>query len=239
LRMAPRFIIEVPTKMRWFSSRGRGGGGKGNIFGKKVEDKSPLRNGDLVKMLLRQQKKRSTSDVTVRLVLSELEIEGTATKKGMETTTLEQAMAIARNNAIDLVGVSLSQDPPVVKVMDYAKKEYDALKALKQKKKEQKEKGLGDPNAKLPLKEFKFRAGIAENDLMRKINNMKTYLVKGHRCQVMITSAFRYRREDQNAVKTTMARVVEKVTDCANEPIIKKGNQQHTAFLLTPKKATN
>ena len=51
----------------------------------------------------------------------------------------------------------------------------------------------------LATKEIKFKAGISTADLERKVGNIISYLVKGHTCQVTVTSAFR-RAIQNNAI---------------------------------------
>jgi len=188
----------------------------------------PIINDSLVGALTAREQ-NSADHVQVRLILPELEgFEGK-----MDITSLSHAIAIARAHDLDLVGVNLQQSPPVVKVLDHAKAEYDAAKALKLRQRAKKEKGMLSESEQ-PMKEFKFRAGIADNDLERKVSNMKSYLQKGHPCQVTITSAIRYRREDADAVNTTMIRIIDLVKDSAQEPQVKKGNEQYMSFLLRP-----
>jgi len=57
------------------------------------------------------------------------------------------------------------------------------------------------------------QAGIEDNDLNRKVQNMISYLKKGHPCQVAITSNRRHLRQDSDAVITTLGRVSELIGD--------------------------
>ena len=70
-------------------------------------------------------------------------------------------------------------EPPVVKVVDLQKLLY------KESKKSSNNVSSGAANQK-SVKEFQFRTGIEVHDMQRKIDNMISYLRKGHACQVMI-----------------------------------------------------
>eukprot|EP00591_Stephanopyxis_turris_P013195 CAMPEP_0195534132 /NCGR_PEP_ID=MMETSP0794_2-20130614/41866_1 /TAXON_ID=515487 /ORGANISM="Stephanopyxis turris, Strain CCMP 815" /LENGTH=66 /DNA_ID=CAMNT_0040666891 /DNA_START=496 /DNA_END=692 /DNA_ORIENTATION=+ len=60
----------------------------------------------------------------------------------MEVITLERALAMSKTLELDLVGVSLNQDIPVVKALNFAKMEYDAMK----KKKKEAQLAASGPN---------------------------------------------------------------------------------------------
>ena len=89
-----------------------------------------------------------------------------------------------------------------------------------------------------PLKEFKFRAGIADHDLERKANNMLQYLSKGHAIRVTLTARQRSLNEDAQAISTTLDRVKELIGDKAVEVRGMKANERKSYgnLLLHPNK---
>eukprot|EP00592_Proboscia_alata_P022727 CAMPEP_0194411048 /NCGR_PEP_ID=MMETSP0176-20130528/9158_1 /TAXON_ID=216777 /ORGANISM="Proboscia alata, Strain PI-D3" /LENGTH=146 /DNA_ID=CAMNT_0039212747 /DNA_START=399 /DNA_END=839 /DNA_ORIENTATION=- len=109
---------------------------------------------------------------------------------------------------MDLLGVNLKQEMPVCKVVDYSKMLFVAKKRKKQI--DAKNKAL--PSS-LPTKEIKFRAGIGQHDLERKINNTVAYLQKGHPCQITIMSKLFRVRENKNAVTETFDMIHELLKD--------------------------
>jgi len=142
---------------------------------------------------------------------------------------------------LDLMEVSLRQDIPVIKAVDYSRLLFEKSKQSKStgggKQKGKKGKGGGGG---LAMKEFKFKAGIADNDLERKAENMIKYLVKGHRCQVtIIASRFRL-RQDAAASAITLDRVRDILGEHVLEPKNKKRNEAGTyttmQFEPNPKK---
>ena len=59
----------------------------------------------------------------MRLVVDE----GRGNPSSIEVVSLLQAMETARDLDVDLIGIDLEQDPPVVKASDYTKLAYRAL----------------------------------------------------------------------------------------------------------------
>ena len=128
--------------------------------------------------------------------------------------TLNEAINISHELSLDLMEVTLKQDPPVIKAVDYDKWLYDQKKKLSKK---DSGSGGGGAISDRPLKEFKFRAGIADHDLERKTNNMLKYLGKGHAIRVTLTARQRSLNEDAQAISTTLDRVKELIGDRAVE----------------------
>ena len=134
-----------------------------------------------------------------------------------ELVSLSQAINIATICGVDLVGISLQQEIPVLRAVDFSKFLYEqSLKLNKQKKSIHK-------NMK-SNKEFTFRAGIDPNDLERKANNMISYLQKGHSCQIVITSKRRNLIMDQDVIQNTLERIQFHVGEYGNPQGILKTN---------------
>lgn len=209
----------------------RKGGGKGKQDG-------PLRNEHLVRFLLKSKKASSADSVQVRLVVDK----GAGSPPETDVASLQSAIDTANDLGLDLMEISLKQDIPVIKALDYSRLLFEKSKQSKSSgggKQKGGKKGKGGSGG-LAVKEFKFKAGIADNDLERKAENMIKYLVKGHRCQVtIIASRFRL-REDAAASATTLDRVRDILGEYVMEPKNKKGNEAGTyttmQFEPNPKK---
>jgi len=198
----PPFPINNKNNNNNFRKKGGGGGG-------------PLVNEHLIKRLLRKSRTDAQS-TQIRLVIDR----GADVKPDVELMSLRQAIAATGELGVDLVGINLQQEVPIVKAVDYNKLLYD-----ESKKKSVKGKGGMVISAQV-RKEFQFKAGIDENDLNRKVQNMISYLQKGHPCQVAITSNRRNLRQDSNAVVTTLDRVRELVGENGNQ----QGQMKKNAF---------
>lgn len=121
----------------------------------------------------------------------------------------------------DLVGVNLEQDIPVVRCVDYNKFLYEQNK----KGSDKKGGGSGATGGKKATKQFSFKAGIDDNDLERKANNMVSYLIKGHACQVTISSNRRNLNADKDVIETTLGRLKEIVGEDGSQQGKIKNNQ--------------
>lgn len=83
-----------------------------------------------------------------------------------------EALQLAREQELDLVEVSPNANPPVCKVVDWGKYNYQKTKQLQKQKK----------NAKNPeLKQIRSGLKIGEHDLEVKLNNAKKFLSAGHK----------------------------------------------------------
>jgi len=161
---------------------------------KKGKDTKGIMNENLISTLLKSGK--TMEETLVRLVIDQARDE----KSQISILSLKKAIEMSSALGVDLVGINLEQNPPVVKAVDYNKLLY-------------KESKKSSSSGMKSSKEFKFKAGIANNDLQRKANNMLTYLQKGHSCQVVFFSNRRNLMSDINAVETTLERVKELVGD--------------------------
>ncbi len=91
--------------------------------------------------------------------------------------TTKQALQLAEEQGVDLVEVSPKAAPPVCRLMDYGKYQYQQSKRQQEAKKKQ---------AQIQLKEVKFRPKTDEHDLQTKLNHIKRFLSKGDRCKVTL-----------------------------------------------------
>lgn len=90
---------------------------------------------------------------------------------------VRDALRIAEEQNLDLVEVAPNAEPPVCKVMDYSKYKYDQARKAKQARKNQ---------AKIEVKEMKFRPKIDKGDYETKKNHVLRFLKKGARVKVTI-----------------------------------------------------
>ena len=208
------------------------GGGKGKPDG-------PLRNEHLVRYLLKSKKASSPESVQVRLVVDK----GGGNPPETDVVSLQSAMDTSNDLGLDLMEITLKQDVPVIKAVDYSRLLFEKSKQSKSagggaQKRGRKRRTVGAGG--LPVKEFKFKAGIADNDLERKAENMIKYLIKGHSCQVTIMASRFRLRQDAAASATTLDRVREILGEHVLEPKNRKGNEAGTyttmQFEPNPKK---
>ncbi len=87
------------------------------------------------------------------------------------------ALQMATTAGLDLVEVSPTAEPPVVRVMDYGKFLFEQNKKSHSAKKKQKQ---------IQVKEVKFRPGTDENDYQVKLRNLIRFLTEGDKAKVTL-----------------------------------------------------
>lgn len=88
-----------------------------------------------------------------------------------------QALQLAQDAALDLVEVSPTADPPVVRVMDFGKYLFEQNKKAHSAKRKQKQ---------IQVKEVKFRPGTDEGDYQVKLRNLTRFLTEGDKAKVTL-----------------------------------------------------
>jgi translation initiation factor IF-3 len=91
--------------------------------------------------------------------------------------TRAEALALALSQALDLVEVSPTAEPPVCRVMDFGKFLFEQNKKAHAAKRKQKQ---------IQVKEVKFRPGTDENDYQIKLRNIIRFLTEGDKAKVTL-----------------------------------------------------
>lgn len=89
------------------------------------------------------------------------------------------AQLIAREQGVDLVEIAANANPPVVKVIDWGKYQYQKMKEEAKNRKKAREK-------QSELKTIKVGLKISDNDLNIKIRKIKEFLADGDRVKIVI-----------------------------------------------------
>mgnify|MGYP001392157282 CR=1 FL=1 len=88
-----------------------------------------------------------------------------------------EALQLASDASLDLVEVSPTADPPVVRVMDFGKFLFEQNKKAHSAKRKQKQ---------IQVKEVKFRPGTDEGDYQVKLRNLVRFLTEGDKAKVTL-----------------------------------------------------
>ena len=88
-----------------------------------------------------------------------------------------QAIAMAKEEGLDLIEIAPEANPPVCKIIDMGKFKYDAQKKANKAKKKQKI---------VSLKEIKLRPVTGTHDYEFKVKNAKKFIVKGDKVKFTI-----------------------------------------------------
>ncbi len=125
----------------------------------------------------------------------------------------------AKEAGLDLVEISAGANPPVVKIIDWGKYQYQKMKEQAKAKKKAKSS---------ELKQIRLGLKIGENDLNIKIRKINEFLEDGDRVKVMLV--FRGREMAHKEVGVDlMNKIIEKLGD----QVIVDGKSQMSGRNLT------
>lgn len=111
--------------------------------------------------------------------------------------SLKEALAHAEAANLDLIEISPSAVPPVAKVMDYGKYQYE----LKKKAKEVKAK-----SHVTETKAVQVKIGTGEHDLHLKAKRAAEWLLEGHRVKIDLFLWGRYKSMEESFLKERLDR---------------------------------
>jgi translation initiation factor IF-3 len=119
---------------------------------------------------------------------------------------LERAREQAAQAQLDLVEVAPRARPPVVRIMDWGKYQYEQQKAAKEARKKQ---------HTYDVKELKFRPKTDDHDLDFKVRNARRFLNKGKHVRITVRFRAREMRRPENGQRV-LDQVAERLEDVAS-----------------------
>ena len=136
------------------------------------------------------------------------------------------AMKAARDAGLDLIEISPNANPPVCKLADFGKYQYEQNKKAHEARKHQ--KGT-------QIKEVKFRPSTAEHDYQVRKNQIVDFLSKGYKVKAMI---FHRGREmaHQDVGRAKMTRLLKEIEEHALVEFGPRMEANILLALLAPKK---
>ena len=141
--------------------------------------------------------------------------------------TPEEALRIARSKDLDLVEVAPTAEPPVCRIMNYGKFQYQKSKRAHEAKKHQKQ---------VVVKEVKFRPRTEEHDFQFKKNNIVRFLEEGNKAKA--TVVFRGREVTHQEIgRRLMDRLVAALTEVAEIEREPRMEGYAMVALFAPKKS--
>ncbi len=113
--------------------------------------------------------------------------------------SLPEALKAAETAGLDLIEISPNAVPPVAKVMDYGKFQYE------QKKRE----SVARSKAKVSeTKEVQIKVGTGENDMRLKAKKAAEWLAEGHRVRAELFLKGRYKGMEEAFLKTRLEKFI-------------------------------
>ena len=139
---------------------------------------------------------------------------------------VEEALALAEEDGLDLVEIAPNGEPPVCRIMDYGKYRFEQAKKNQAAKKKQKV---------THVKEVKFRPGTEEADYQVKMRNVRRFIEEGDK--VKITLRFRGREMAHQEIGVAM---LQRIRDSLEEEVIveqwPKMEGRQMVMLVSPRK---
>ena len=132
---------------------------------------------------------------------SELRVIG-AQGENLGVLTLSAGLAAAKVAGLDLIEISPQAVPPVAKIADYGKFEYERGK---------KEKAVRAKAKTSETKEVQIKVGTGENDMMLKARKAAEWLEEGHRGRAELFLKGRYKGMDEAFLKERLARFLGRI----------------------------
>lgn len=109
--------------------------------------------------------------------------------------SLDEALRVAKEAKLDLIEISPGAKPPVAKVMDYGKFQYETSK----------KKSAAKAKAKVSeTKEVQIKVGTGENDMLLKAKKAAQWLSDGHRVRAELFLKGRYKGMGADFLKTRL-----------------------------------
>lgn len=140
--------------------------------------------------------------------------------------SLEDAQARADDAELDLVEIVPTAEPPVCRVMDYGKFQFEQSKKKHAAKKKQKQ---------IHVKEVKFRPGTEQGDYEVKLRNITRFL--NHGDKVKVTLRFRGREMAHQELGSRMlSRIEADLTELAMVEQYPKLEGRQMVMVLAPKR---
>ena len=126
----------------------------------------------------------------------------------------KEAQLLANEQGVDLVEIAANANPPVVKIIDWGKYQYQKMKEDAKNRKKAREK-------QSELKQMKIGLKISDNDLNIKVRKMRGFLDDGDRVKILII--FRGR---EMAHKEIGNELLNRVVELLGEAIVIEGKPQ-------------
>ena len=139
---------------------------------------------------------------------------------------LPEALTIARSMDLDLVEVAGGANPPVCRIMDFAKFKYEEQQRAKESRKKA---------TNITVKEMKYRPKISIGDFDTKTRKVAQFLGEGHK--VKVTIMFRGREMQHPELgRRILDRVAEEVINIGRVEAVAKQDGRNMIMVLGPDK---
>jgi translation initiation factor IF-3 len=138
--------------------------------------------------------------------------------------SIQDALAMAEHEKLDLVEISPNAQPPVCKVIDYGKFRYQQTKKEKESKKSQHQ---------VKVKEVKVKPNTDDHDLQVKIKMARGFILKGDK--VRLTCTFKGREMAHPEIgKKVIQKMIDQLSDIATAEAFPKQMTRILSITVSP-----
>lgn len=124
--------------------------------------------------------------------------------KNLGILSIKDALELAMAKSLDLIEISPMGNPPVAKIMDFGKYQYEANKRLK--------KAKAGAN-RTETKSIQVKIGTGDHDLALKAKTASGWIKEGHRIKVELFLSGRAKYMDEKFLKERLNRVLHLITE--------------------------
>jgi translation initiation factor IF-3 len=174
-----------------------------------------------IALIAAEKKNRVNDEITAPLVRV-IDAEGNQ----VGVIELEEAVRSATEAALDLVEIQPNAEPPVCRLMDYGKFQFQANKRKKDARKKQQ---------LVHLKEVKFRPGTDEGDYQVKLRNLRRFLGQGDKAKVTLWFRGREMAHQELGLKL-LRRVEADLDELAKVEQFPKLEGRRLSMVMSPRK---
>ena len=118
--------------------------------------------------------------------------------------SIKEALELAQSKGMDLIEINPNSNPPIAKVMDFGKYQYEASKKLKKAK-------AGAKTTE--TKSIQIKIGTGDHDLELKAKTTSKWLKEGHRIKIELFLSGRAKYMDEKFLKERLDRVLHLITE--------------------------
>ena len=124
--------------------------------------------------------------------------------KNLGLLSIKDALELAQSKGVDLIEISPNAVPPIAKLMDFGKYQYEVSKKLKKAK----------AGAKMTeTKSIQIKIGTGDHDLELKAKTSSKWLKEGHRIKIELFLAGRAKYMDDKFLRERLDRVLHLITE--------------------------
>jgi translation initiation factor IF-3 len=124
--------------------------------------------------------------------------------KNLGVLSIKDALELAMAKGMDLIEVAPNANPPLAKLMNFGKYQYEASK---------KSKKARDGAKHTETKSIQIKIGTGDHDLELKAKTASKWLKEGHRIKVELFLAGRAKYMDQKFLRERLDRVLHLITE--------------------------